>query len=871
VRAQSGQTATPEIEGRAFPRFAGLSADEAKARLRKYGPNRLVRPDRTAPLRELLRTLADPMALMLALASALYFWLGEARDGTVLAVALVPVLGVDVVMEARSRQALKKLASAVASKARVVRDGEQIEVASTEIVPGDLLVIREGDVVHADGIVRFAANLTLDESQLTGESEPQEKAPFNGDANAEAGERSRFYAGSLVVAGHGFGEVTATGERTRFGDIARLVAEADTTPTPLQRETSRMARWLIGAAIGLAACIFMARIFRNAPPSQAFLYAVSLAMSAVSEEFVLVFSLFLSLGAWRLGRIGVLVRRLASVETLGSTTVICLDKTGTLTAGSYALSTHQPLRDGISEDALLEAAVLACEPRPEDPIERAIIAHCRSHNVNVDELHSRWSLVHDYSFDPHGKHMSHVWARVENSDVREARIVAKGALEGVLEHCRLTADERERAYAANAELAAQGMRVLAVAGRFSSEPRAARTPDHLNEDQKLRAAGFSGAREEDERDLEMYGLLAFHDPLRPQVPGAVAECQSAGIKLKLITGDHALTAHAIAEAAGISHRDDLIFSGPELAHMSKDRFEQVVREASIFARVSPAQKYAIVDALVRAGEIVAMTGDGINDAPALRRSHIGVAMGRRGTEVARAAADLVLLDDDFGALVATVHEGRRVYSNIQHAFRYLIGFKFMLVGLALLAPLAGMPLLLMPVDLVWLELIVHPVSALAFEGDPGPNDLMRRPPRDPAAPIIPMGAALRSALSGAIITAAGFALFVMRLDAGEPYARGVAIALVIVGSLFLVWAEFAGDRPWQRVPFPRSLRFWMVCAGVAASLPAAMWAPSLAALVHIGPIATGDWAVVAAIAIASVIWRAWGIGSQPEPASSEGG
>jgi P-type Ca2+ transporter type 2C len=433
-----------ETDSQDSPRFAGLSTDEASVRLGRYGPNRLVRTNRTAALRELLLTVADPMALMLALASAFYLWLGDAHDALVLAVALVPILGVDVVMEVRSRKALSKLAAAVAPKARVIRNGQQIELASAEIVPGDLLVIREGDVLHADGIVRFAANLTVDESQLTGESEPQEKTACSGEAGADAGEPSHFYAGSLVTAGHGFGEVTATGERTRFGEIARLVAAANTTTTPLQRETSKMARYLAGAAVALAACIFLVRIARKAPPSQAFLYAVSLAMSAVSEEFVLVFSLFLSLGAWRLGRIGVLVRRLPSVETLGSTTVICLDKTGTLTVGDYTLSKHQLLRDDLSEAKLLEAAVLACERHPEDQIERAIIAHCDSHGVKVDELYARWSLVHDYSFDPHGKHMSHVWARIDDPNQSEGWLVAKGALEGVLQHCRLTGDQRQR-------------------------------------------------------------------------------------------------------------------------------------------------------------------------------------------------------------------------------------------------------------------------------------------------------------------------------------------------------------------------------------------------------------------------------------------
>ncbi len=671
-------------------------------------------------------------------------------------------------------------------------------------------------------------------------------------------ENSRFYAGSLVVAGHGLGEVTATGERTRYGDIGRLVAQADTEPTPLQRKTARLVRWLVGGAAIVSVAVFAITLWQGKSPSQAFLYAITIAMSAVSEEFLLVISLFLSIGAWRLSRLGVLVRRLASVETLGSTTVICLDKTGTLTAGSYALQEHLPVRDDVPNPALLEAAALACEPRAADSLERAIIDHCRRHQVNVDELHSRWQLVHDYSFDMVGKHMSHVWVRTGSAegDGRQACIVAKGALEGILEHCAIAPAEFRRAQAANAEMAAQGMRVLAVAGRFvpGAGPDS-RVRAHGRSD--FPAAGFTGVREEDERDLVLYGLLGFHDPLRREVPAAVAQCQAAGIRLKLITGDHALTAHAIAEAAGILHEDAEIATGSQLDEMTPERFREVALRSSIFARIRPEQKYAIVDALVRAGEVVAMTGDGINDAPALRRAHIGVAMGQRGTEVARAAADLVLLEDNFGALVATVREGRRIFTNIQHAFSYLIAFKFTIVGLALSAPLLGLPILLMPVDLVWLELIVHPVSALAFEGQREAGDVMRRPPRAPDAPFVAAMPALRSALCGALLTAAALGLYAARLERGENYARGAAMALVVVGSLILVWAELAGDRRWWKTPVPRAIRFWLILAAVAASLPILMNVAPLAQLLRIAPISATDWMLVAGLAIAAVAWRAF--------------
>jgi Ca2+-transporting ATPase len=820
----------------------GLSSAEAAARLLRYGPNLMVRRARSARVLEVIRTLADPMALMLAGAAALYLLLGKSHEAAVLAAVIVPVLAVDVLMEARSRGALKKLESTVAPRTRVIRDGGIREIPTADVVPGDILVIREGDILHADGIVRTAANLALDESQLTGEAEPQEKTPYAG-APEGAGTEARFFAGSTVLAGHGLGEVTATGQRTRFGNIARLVGEAVLEPSPLQVKTGRLVRWLVGAALALAALVFVARWLGGAPLDDAFLYAISLAMSAVCEEVVLVLSLFLTLAALRLSQGGVLVKRLASVETLGATTVICMDKTGTLTAGRFTLDIHVPFNDGTGERALLEAAALACEPGAQDSLDREILEHCRTHGVAPESLHARWRLAYDYPFDMIGKHMAHVWTPVPDAAGepagRAARIVAKGALEGILEHCDLPARDRQRALAMNSELAERGMRVIAVGGRFAAD-------------------GFSGERERDERGLQLYGLLGFHDPLRPEVPAAVAQCQSAGVHLKLITGDHALTAHAVAEAAAIAHDDDLITTGAELVRLSPERAAALARRASIFARVQPEQKYQIVDALVRAGEVVAMIGDGINDAPALRRAHIGVAMGRRGTEVARAAADLVLLNDDFAALVDTIREGRRVFANIQHALRYLIAFKVALVAIAIGALILGLPILLLPVDLVWLELIVHPVSALVFEGEPAPADVMRRSPRDPRAPILGRTRVLRSAISGALLAVVALAAYVTRLDHGELYARGAAMAVIVIGSLVLVWAERAGDRPWWSVGLPARWAFWVITMLIALSVLLFMSVGAFAGLLRIAPISARDWAIALAAAFVPTLWRSVG-------------
>jgi Ca2+-transporting ATPase len=827
--------ATAGADGEAAP--SGLSTEEARRRLAEVGPNRLAAAERWAWLREAAAVAADPMALMLLAAATVYFLLGERRDAWVLLAALVPVLGVDVALEVRSRRALRHLARAVTPRARVIRDGAEAEVPTEDLVPGDLLVLAEGDVVHADGVVRRAANLSADEAPLTGESEPQPKRALAGRAPGEPPEECRFLAGSTVLAGHGLGEVTATGPRTRFGGIARLVAAAGPERTPLQKRTTRMVRTLGAAAALVAAAVFALELHRGQDVYRSLLAAVSLAMAALPEEFPLVFTLFLSLGAVRLSRRGILVRRLAAVETLGSTTVICLDKTGTLTAGQFALDAHRALAPAIGEEELLAAAVLACEQEPVDPMERAILAHARGQGVRAEDLARRWELVQDHPFDPVGKHMSHAWRRRDGGGDRPWSIVAKGALEGVLEHGALAPGERARAESANAELAAQGMRVLAIARRD--------------------AEALSGERDRDERDLRLLGLLGFRDPLRPEVPGAIRECAEAGIRLKLVTGDHVLTAHAIAEAAGIPHEDDGILTGADIDRIPAGERQARFRRTAIFARVRPDQKHEIVDALARGGDVVAMTGDGINDAPALRRADIGVAMGLRGTQVARAAADLVMLADDFASLVATVREGRAIYANIQRSFLYLLAFHLPIVGLALVVPLAGMPLLLQPVHLVWLELIVHPVSALAFQAEAPPADLMRRPPRDPRQPLVPWRLAWRSLLSGLLLTAAVLWAYAAHLSEGVAYARSLGVSVLVAGSLLLVWAERSPEGGWLLAPWPRRWVFWAVWLGVAASLPAFLHVPELARTFQLRPVAAADWPLVAGLALAPVLWRAF--------------
>jgi P-type Ca2+ transporter type 2C len=821
----------------------GLTSAEAAARLRRFGPNRIARETRAARLKQIVLFFVDPMALMLVAASATYFILNQRTEAVVLLAALVPILGVDVVLDARSRGALKKLAQSLSSRTTVIRDGVEGEIETDHVVPGDLMLLTEGGFIHANGWLRAGSNLAIDESQLTGEAGPQAKVPLQpepGHENLE--EFSRVYAGSRVIAGHGWAEVTATGAQTSYGHLAQLVSEAKARPTPLQQKTAKLAHWLAVTAVLLSGGLFLLWVARGEEPRHAFLFAISLAMSAVSEEFLIVLTMFLSLGAWRLSRHGVLVKRLASAETLGATTVICLDKTGTLTTGDFTLTTLIPFSNTLSESEILDNAVLACEPDPADSIDRAIVAYCVQLGTDLKAIYSQWQLLRDHPFDPLGKHMSHVWQSIAKGAHAYARIVAKGALEGVLEHCNLTPEERVHVQSANAELALQGARVLALAGRQI----------------QCGAPSLAGAREQDESGLRLYALLGFQDPMRREVPAAIAMCQRAGVRLKLITGDHALTAHAIADASGLAHNESGIITGAHLETLTQDQFTDAVRRCSVFARVRPEQKYAIVDCLQRSGEIVAMTGDGVNDAPAMRRADIAVSMGRRATEVARSVADLVLLKDDFTAMAATIREGREIYSSIQKSFLYLVGFKLMLVVTALIVPSVNLPILLLPVNLVWLELIVHPVSALAFEGSGASFDTMLAPPRDPKASLIDLASASRAAICGALLAVSAIVFYRYRLPVGEDYARGCALGVAILGSLLLVWAEYAGALPWRKVKFPRNTRFWIVVVCVALSLPVFMFARPVASVLMISPISLTDGALALGAAVIAVGWRAFG-------------
>jgi len=798
----------------------GLSAVEARRRLETFGPNELVPPDvRTGPLAILRHIVTDPMAVLLAIASGTYYVLGEVEDAVIAFVALVPVIGVGLVLELRAEHALEGLRRLTAPTARAIRDGAEVAVSARELVPGDTIVLREGDIVPADARLAAGADVVVDESSLTGESQPVSKL-VGSDAETS------LWAGTTVLAGRAHASVAVTGRRTRYGQIAELVGHVVPTRTPLQSLVRRLFIQLSLVAGAFCVVVVALRIAGGASFAEALIAGVSLAMAGIPEEFPMVFTLYLALGAWRLARDHALVRRLVGVETLGATSVICADKTGTLTLGTIEVaSLWTPT--GVTQRELLEAAVLACEPDPYDPLDQAIIRRAAVAGVDAAELHAR-ELLRDHAFDPASRSLTHVWR-----EGGELAAYAKGALEGVAALGENDVTLRAAASVANEELAARGMRVIAVAR--SSE------------------VALQGDRRSDERHLRVVGLVAFVDPIRPGVAASIAECRMAGVRVMMITGDHPATARAVAESVGI--HGARVATGDEIDKASDAELAQLVMSADVFARSRPEQKHRLVRALKNNGEVVAMTGDGTNDAPALREADIGIAMGRRGTDVARSAATLVLLDDDFSTIVAAIRDGRRIFENLRRAFSYLVAFHAPLLLSAIVVPVAGAPILLLPVHLVWLELLLHPTVALVFEADPPTKRLMQRPPRRRAVELLGREQLVALLARGLSLTAAVLALYLGALGMGqtEDSARGLALVALIVGQLLLVLVERSDSlHVWHRLSENRVLP-WIV-AFTLGSLVLAELVPAIASRIHVTAPSPEGWAVAVAVAAAATLW-----------------
>ena len=789
----------------------GLSSAEAAARLAAEGPNLLPAqgPRRTFAIA--LDVLREPMFVLLAAGAAIYLLLGGVREALVLGASIVVVMAITVSQERKSERALEALRDLSSPRALVVRDGAVRRIAGSEVVRGDLLVLAEGDRVPADARLLAVNDLMADESLLTGESFPVAKQPD-----------MPVYSGTLIVKGQGRAEVVATGPRTEFGRIGVSLAALETEKTPLQRETARIVKFV--AMLGLFLCLLLAAFYvaTRGDWLAGILAGVTLAMAILPEEFPVVLTVFLALGAWRIARHGVLTRRMPAIETLGAATVLCVDKTGTLTENRMALA--DTIAAAAEPARVVEAAALACEPEPFDPMERAILDAA---GPQVHEMRRAWTLERDYPLTAEFLAVCHAWRSPDG----ERRICVKGAVETVLPLCgtERAPDGQVR------DATARGLRLLAVAeAGWSGEP----WPD---DPRRFR--------------FRLLGYVALADPLRAGVPQAVALCRRAGIRVVMITGDHPETALAIAAQTGLETGDGAL-TGAEIAQMDDAGLALAARRVNVFARIRPEQKLRLVRAYKDAGEVVAMTGDGVNDAPALKAAHIGVAMGRRGTDVAREAAALVLLEDDFDSIVQTVRLGRRIYENIRNAMRYLIAVHVPTTGMSFLPLAFGWPLFLFPVHIVFLEFVIDPACSIVFEAEEIDKRAMERPPRAPQEPLFNQQMLGVSVALGLSALAAVLLLYWWGAESGraEGDLRALGFTAIVFANVAMIHATRSRDLTVLGSLSRANPALWWVTGGTLAALAASIYVPSVASLFRFAPLSLAEFGIAAAAGIGGVLW-----------------
>lgn len=847
VAVAPGRERAAELE---LAGITGLDDRTAVERLASEGPNELPSGKPHSVANIAFEVARQPMFMLLVAAGTLYLTMGEPGDALVLLGFVCVVMGITVIQERRTERALDALRELSSPRASVVRAGRIRRIAGREVVRGDVLVVNEGDRIPADAILRRSTNLSVDESLLTGESAPVRKRP-SGSARELArpggDDLPSLYGGSLITSGQGIAEVVATGPSTELGRVGKALQTTVPGPTPLQRETGRIVRTL--AIAGLTACAAVAVGYGLSRGGtwqswkDGMLAGIAMAMAVLPEEFPVILTVFLALGAWRISRNQVLTRRLPVIESLGAATVLCVDKTGTLTENRMTLKaietelgTQEVPDDRLAlpadSSAVLEAAVAASKAHPFDPMERALHA-ARDRLPRGEEALPGWQLLREYPLTSEFPVVSYCWRRDGGSTVL---IASKGAPEAIAELCRLSAERSARLGATVKGLASQGLRVLGVARSEVSADR------QLPMDHRQLTAEF-------------LGVVAFEDPVRSSVPDAVAECRAAGIRVLMITGDYPETARSVARQSGLD-RPDAVVTGQELADLSDAELAVRVRDIQVFARVVPEQKLRIVLALKAGAEVVAMTGDGVNDAPALRAADIGIAMGGRGTDVAREAASLVLLDDDFASIVSAVKLGRRIYDNIRKAVGFTLAVHVPIAGLSI-APifLPEWPLLLLPIHIAFLELIIDPSCSLIFEAEQAESDLMHRPPRGRAEGLFSLRVVGFAVLQG--LSVLGLCLtivFLARRDHGPDAARALCFAALVVSFVTVILV----NRSWTRsllsmIRVPNAALWWVV-AGATTVLGSILTIPPLQKLFSFSPLHRGDLALSLTAGFLCLMW-----------------
>ena len=802
------------------PAFQGLSETLARERLTDEGANALPDsgPHGTAAM--VLEVIREPMFLLLIAATAIYLALGDLHEALMLLFFVAVVMGITLYQSHKTERVLQALRDLTSPRALVLRDGEKQRIAGREVVRDDIVMLAEGDRVPADALLLMSNALQVDESLLTGEAAPVRKAAGDGQpAAARPGgdDLPWVYSGTLVVQGQGVARVTATGPRTEIGRIGKSLQALRPEPSPLQRQVRRM-MWAF-ALLGAVLCGVVVVLYGLTRDAwlEALLAGITLAISLLPQEFLVVLTVFLAIGAWRISRSRVLTRRIPALETLGAATILCADKTGTITENRmtvtqlvtrdarYAVDYAQANTLPEAFHELVEFSVLASMVDPFDPMEKAFRRLADHYLAGTEHLHDDWSLEQHYPLSRDMLAMSHGWKATQRD---EYVVAAKGAPEAIADLCHLSAAETAAIAEQADRLAGQGLRVLAIA--------------------RASLQGTAWPPQQHDFPFVFLGMIALADPVRPRVPEAIRVARRAGMRVAMITGDYPGTAEAVAREAGIDLGGGIL-SGPEIDALDDAALRQRLKTTHVFARVAPEQKLRLVQAFKANGQVVAMTGDGVNDAPALKAAHIGIAMGGRGTDVAREASSLVLLDDDFATIVDAIRLGRRIFDNLHKAMAYVLAVHVPIAGMALLPLLFGLPLVLAPVHIVFLELIIDPACSIVFEAEPEERDSMERPPRRAEAPLFSLRILLLSLLQGATVFVAVAAVYAISLQRGQgaDEARALTFATLVIGNLWLILA----NRSWSttllaslRTPNPA---LWWVIGGTLGFLAFVLYVPGL--------------------------------------------
>ena len=820
--------------------YRGLTEEEAAERQKRYGKNTGPQDKKESVLKKICGILSEPMFLLLMAAAVIYFVLGEPRDGAIMFVFVLGMITIDVVQEWKTDRTLAALKELSAPHVTVIRDGVQKTIASADLVPGDIIFISEGVKLPADGTVLAAYDLCVDESSLTGESVGVWKTARTSEEKAEghAGDdywrSDACYAGTLVTQGSGYLCVEKIGTSTEYGKIGAQVSEAQARPTPLQLQTGKLVKFCAIFAAILFVLITLITFFNSKETAftnrlvAGILSGVTLAMAMIPEEFPVILTVFLSMGAFRLAKKNSLVRHLPSVETLGNVSVLCVDKTGTITQNRMTVEETWPT-DG-DEAHLCEVMGLGCETNAYDPMEKAMLDYCETLGITREHLFAG-RMLEEYSFTDELKMMGHVWRH-------DGEIIAaiKGSPEQILGVSILSEAMREKALETIQSMSQKGLRVIAVGEMHLMKIE--QIPEKLTDCR-----------------LELRGLVGLWDPPRETVRADISECQRAGIRVVMITGDYSLTAKSIAQRIGMPATE--VVTGRELDGMTEQELRERVRTVNLFSRVVPEHKMRIVKAFQANGEVVAMTGDGVNDAPALKHADIGISMGKRGSDVSKEAADLILLDDNFSTIVETVHDGRRIFDNIRKAIGYVFAIHIPIAFASLVAPLLRIDpenLMLLPLHVVLLELVIDPTCSIVLERQPAERNLMDRAPRKKDDKILTKGLLVKSVIQGLVIFVVSFYTYLSFLP-NAALARASSLVILVFSSLFLVQVNSS-----ERDFFVQTVRFlardrvmWIVNLAMITGLILILYTP-LCTPLKLVPLSAVQFFAAIGLAFAAVFW-----------------